>query len=65
MIGRIKSWNHERGFGFVANEGGSWFFHQSQVIGEVNRGDEISFWLAEDERRGNLCAVEVQRLESE
>ncbi len=62
MIGTIKNWISERGFGFIWTEAGEFFFHETDVLGEVRRGDPVSFWLDDDERRGNLRAVEVQRV---
>lgn len=61
MIGKVRMFDRQRGFGFVENEGGSWFFHESQVTGQICRGDTVRFWLSEDPR-GRLAAVEVQRV---
>ena len=62
MIGRIKTWLPEKGFGFVWTEAGEFFFHQSQTIGEMQRGDEVSFWLDDDPHGRDPRAVEVQRI---
>ncbi len=61
MIGRVKTYLPEKGFGFVANEGGEWFFHKNQVINQVQRGDEVEFWLDDDPRGPGLIAVDVKR----
>jgi cold shock CspA family protein len=65
MIGRIKSWLPDKGFGFIWTEAGEFFFHESQVIGEVQPRDVVSFWLDDDLRRDSLRAVEVQRVKSQ
>jgi len=66
MRGLIKIFLRDKNYGFVENEGGEWFFHSSQVIGdaaELRRGDEVEFWLDDDRRRGGLIAVDVRRIQ--
>ena len=60
--GRVKFFNAEKHFGFVANEGGSWFFHGRDVCGDEPRaGDTVEFWLDDDQRDASrLRAVEVK-----
>ncbi|MGD1093848.1 MAG: cold shock domain-containing protein [Bryobacteraceae bacterium] len=65
MQGRVRYWNQTKLFGFITTEAGDFFFHESGLIGEVERGDEVSFWLDDDPRgKSDLIAVEVQRIEA-
>jgi cold shock CspA family protein len=67
MQGRVKLFFPLKGYGFVMNEGGEWFFHCSEVIGHVERGDAVEFWLGEIMRHGSpaVVAVEIQKYEEE
>jgi cold shock CspA family protein len=59
MQGLVKFFNAERGFGFVHNEAGSWWFHRSYCRGDPPAaGDTVEFWL-DDGTRGDLVAVDV------
>ena len=59
MQGLVKFFNADRGYGFVHNEAGSWWFHCTYCRGELPRaGDTVEFWL-EDGTRGDLVAVDV------
>ena len=60
MQGHVKFFNEERGFGFVHNEAGSWWFHRTYCIGDdaPAADDEVEFWL-DDGTRGELVAVDV------
>ena len=59
MQGLVKFFNVERGFGFVHNEAGSWWFHRSYCRGDPPAaGDTVEFWL-DDGTRGDLVAVDV------
>ena len=59
MQGRVKFFDVERGYGFVHNEAGSWWFHRTHCIGDAPAaGDEVEFWL-DDGRRRELVAVDV------
>ena len=52
MIGRVKFFSHEKQFGFITTEGGDFFFHGNNVIGEVPVApDIVEFWLTDDPRR--------------
>jgi cold shock CspA family protein len=67
MQGTIKFFNTEKYFGFVTNEGGNWFFHGRDILGDEPRaGDLVEFWLDDDRQRANqLRAVEVKILAAE
>jgi cold shock CspA family protein len=67
MQGTIKFFNTEKYFGFVTNEGGNWFFHGRDILGDEPRaGDTVSFWLDDDQRDASrLRAVEVRKLVAE
>jgi cold shock CspA family protein len=59
MQGLVKFFNAERGFGFVHNEAGSWWFHRSYCRGDPPAaGDTVEFWL-DDGTRGDLVAIDV------
>ena len=61
MIGRVKFFSHEKQFGFITTEGGDFFFHGNNVIGEVPVArDIVDFWLTDDPRRTGVVATEVQ-----
>jgi cold shock CspA family protein len=66
MIGRIKLFSRTKNFGFIANEGGEWFFHASAVrsdLADLRSGDHVEFLLDDDPRgRGGLVAVDVERI---
>ena len=62
MIGKIATWNLERGFGFVEIEsGGKFFVHCSNLADRscdhLSVGMRVSFDVARSERRGKLHAV--------
>ncbi len=61
MLGTVRFYLEEKGYGFVANEGGDWFFHASAILGAApEKGDTVEFWLADDRKSGNgLIAVDV------
>ena len=62
MLGTVKFFKASEHWGIVFNEGGEWFFHGSNLIGEVPQaGEEVEFWLADGTRDNRLAAVEVQR----
>ena len=54
MQGLVKFFNAERGYGFVHNEAGSWWFHRSYCRGDLPvAGDTVEFWL-DDGTRGDF-----------
>jgi cold shock CspA family protein len=70
MIGKIKFWVRDRGYGFITIEGGmSWFAHCSQVVGDtgdLRSGDEVEFLLDDDPHgRDALVAVGVAKVKPE
>ena len=59
--GTIRSWNSEKGYGFIAPEpsGRDLFVHVSQVNDfDPERGDHVEFEIGE--RNGRTCAQNVQ-----
>jgi cold shock CspA family protein len=63
MQGFVVLYNEAKGFGFIRNGAGvDWFFHKDQVIGDVQRADDVSFWLDDSRKRGSLVAVDVKRI---
>jgi cold shock CspA family protein len=64
--GRVKFFNAEKHFGFVTNEGGTWFLHGRDILGDEPRaGDTVEFWLDDDRQRPELRAVEIKILVAE
>jgi cold shock CspA family protein len=63
MIGNIKFWIEDRGFGFIdCGHGAEFFFRTGSLVHAVSAGDEVEFWLDDDFRRpGTLLAVDVSR----
>ena len=62
MQGYVQYFNDKKRFGFIRNEAGDWFFHQDQVIGKVQRADDVEFWLDVSRVGGCLVAVDVKRI---
>lgn len=64
--GKVKFFNHTRGFGFVAPEDGSKdvFLHASALersgIPAVGEGDEITFEIEDDRRGRGKQATRIQ-----
>ncbi|MGZ5849128.1 MAG: cold-shock protein [Methyloceanibacter sp.] len=63
LNGTVKFFNHTRGFGFIAPEGGDKdvFVHASALessgISSLNEGDKVSFEIEDDTRgRGKQAA---------
>ena len=64
MQGFVVLYHAAKGFGFIRNEAGDFFFHKNEVIGEVKRADDVSFWLDDSPRGHGLVATEVRRITS-
>jgi len=63
MQGYVQRYDFERGYGFIRNEAGDWYFRSSDVIGEITRGAAVEFWLDDSRVPGRgLVAVEVRRI---
>ena len=61
--GRVKFFNHTKGFGFVTEEGGSqdYFVHSSGLSERIQDGDSVEFELQEDPK--GMRAVNVKLAE--
>ena len=61
--GKVKMFNDERGFGFIAPDGGGEdvFFHVSDLREgeEITKGAAVKFEIGKDERSGKTRAVNV------
>jgi len=59
--GTIKSYNDEKGYGFINHQdGNSLFFHRNDVVtGNPASGDAVSYDVGQDARSGKLNAVNV------
>jgi len=68
--GTIKKLVNSRGFGFIVPEGASGgedlFFHssdvQSQGYDSLHEGEQVTYELGKDERRGTSKATRVQTI---
>ena len=66
MIGTVKWFNGQKGFGFIQpDEGGSdVFVHISAVeragMGSLNEGQRVAFELERDKRSGKVSAGQLQ-----
>jgi cold shock CspA family protein len=63
--GRVKFFNHDKGFGFIQQFETleEFFFHISKTLEPIDEGDEVSFDLESGPR--GLNAVQVKKLSSE
>lgn len=61
MVGKVKNYNTDKGFGFLQTDDGDLFFHISQVVdrGEVQVGERFEFQLGEG-RDGRPAAVNLR-----
>jgi len=63
MTGTIKSLT-DKGFGFIKNDEGEYFFHQNSLLGiqydELREGDIISFDIEKSQK--GLTAIKIQRV---
>lgn len=66
--GTVKFFNTEKGFGFIAPDGGGndAFVHISSLersgMGPLNQNDRVSYELEQD-KRGKMSAVNLQHAE--
>jgi cold shock CspA family protein len=63
--GIVDKYFEDRAFGFIECEGGGrYFFSERSVIGEVSKGDIVSFSTDDDPRGrpGDVIAVAVERI---
>ena len=64
--GTVKFFNHTRGFGFIAPDGGDKdvFVHVTALersgVTSIKEGDKVSFQIEDDKRRRGKQAVNVQ-----
>lgn len=63
--GKIKQYNPDKGFGFIATAEGDVFFHISDypaLEGEPKRNEKVKFLVQENERK--FKAVKIERVDS-
>ncbi|MDM1021020.1 cold shock domain-containing protein [Acinetobacter sp. VNK23] len=63
--GKIKQYNPDKGFGFIATAEGDVFFHISDYPaseGEPKRNEKVKFLVQENE--GKFKAVKIERVDS-
>lgn len=60
-IGRIKSFNARRGYGFIQSKltTKDVFVHASELNDDVNKGDQVQFVLQFSEKGLHACDVRV------
>lgn len=62
--GKVKQYNPEKGFGFIATAEGEIFFHISDypaTDGEPKRNEKVKFLVQENE--GKFKAIKIERLD--
>lgn len=68
-IGKVKFFNIDKGYGFIANEDGSGdsFVHISAVeragLGNLREGQKVSYELVSDRKTGKMSADNLQDLD--
>ena len=63
--GKIKQYNPDKGFGFIATTDGDVFFHISDYPaseGEPKRNEKVKFLVQENE--GKFKAIKIERVDS-
>jgi cold shock CspA family protein len=67
--GRVEHFNDSKGFGFIKDMGSvnKYFFHISEVEGEIKEGDKVVFELAKGTRGMNAVRIKqrVKELKQE
>jgi CspA family cold shock protein len=62
VIGIVKFFKTDKGYGFLETQSGDFFFHATQVTdGPLEKGEEVEFELG-DGRKGDTIAVQVRRV---
>ncbi|ENW02453.1 cold shock domain-containing protein [Acinetobacter beijerinckii] len=62
--GKVKQYNTEKGFGFIATAEGEIFFHISDypaTDGEPKRNEKVKFLVQENE--GKFKAIKIERVD--
>lgn len=63
MIGKVKWFKRDKGFGFIQSEGKDYFVHFSEIIGEgfknLEEGDSVEFSPGTNAK--GACATKVVR----
>ena len=62
--GKIKQYNPEKGFGFIASKGEDIFFHISDypaAEGEPKRNEKVKFSVVENQ--GKYKAIKIERVD--
>ncbi|UTO18861.1 MULTISPECIES: cold shock domain-containing protein [Acinetobacter] len=62
--GKVKQYNPEKGFGFIATTEGEIFFHISDypaTDGEPKRNEKVKFLVQENE--GKFKAIKIERVD--
>ena len=64
MVGKVKWFNDQRGYGFVTNDNGQdAFIHFSNIKGEdfktLKEGDEVQYQLEQNDKGPNAIELEV------
>ena len=67
MVGKVKWFSPEKGYGFIAREGGDdVFVHFSAIQGDgfktLNEGQKVTFETETDPKNGKLRAANVVKL---
>ncbi len=66
MLGYVKAWNKEKGWGFLCGQNGvDYFVHHSGIAGKgyksLTEGEDVEFELEKNDR--GIMAVYVKQLE--
>lgn len=59
MTGKVKFFNDQKGFGFIAGDDAKdYFVHKSNVVEDIRKGDSVTFDLQEGKK--GIKAVNVR-----